>query len=329
MALRTVKKARISNFINIIGVIFMVSISCYNGLLVYATYADCDPLTTGLAKAKDQLLPLMVMEKYTDIPGLAGFFVAGVFAAALSTLSTAYNSMAAVVFEDFFKAHAKKEISEAKAFMIMRGTVLVLGTLSVLLVYIVQHMGQLLQLTFTIPATSLGPMLGVFSIGLLIPWIGKRATFFSVITVYFAFLIFILKTQLQVAQGAIRFDERPTSIDGCSYNFTSTNYTTTTTTTLAPDVEVDTPRKSISYLYFTLLGAVLVITLATILSFFFGFEDPKEVDPQCLAPFMRKFARERDSYEDHTEDNKKAGVTFELEFLNKNENGYNGKWTEK
>jgi Na+/proline symporter len=293
----------------------MISVSCYNGLLVYATYYDCDPLTTGLAKAKDQLLPLMVMESFHDIPGLAGFFVAGVFAAALSTLSTAYNSMAAVVFEDFFKAHSKGEISERKAFIIMRGTVLVLGTVSVLLVYIVQHMGPLLQLTFSIPATSLGPMLGVFSIGLMIPWIGKRATFYSVITVYVTFLVYVLKTQLSVATGSIRYDERPTSIEGCTYNFTSSDFTTTT---MAPGVDPVVPKRNISYLYFTLLGGILVIILASILSIFFGFEDPRKVDPQTLAPFMRRFFKQDFVPVDHEDrETKKGGkhTTFELDYL--------------
>lgn len=56
---------------------------CYCGLLIYATYFECDPLTTKLAKQKDQLLPLLVMDILGDYPGLPGLFVAGVFSAAL------------------------------------------------------------------------------------------------------------------------------------------------------------------------------------------------------------------------------------------------------
>lgn len=285
MSVKTVKKAKISNWINMLCIIMIISISCYNGLIIYAMYHDCDPFTTNLAKSKDQLLPLMVMQKFHDIPGFAGLFTAGVFAAALSTLSTAYNSMAAVFFEDLFKTFAKEKISDMKTFLIMRGTVFVLGTLSVVLVYVVQHLGQLLQLTYTIPATSLGPMLGVFLIGFCLPWIGRKATFYSACIVYFTMLVTVIVIQLRVAQGNIKFDERPVSIEGCSYNFT-------TTTTVAPDPEIyEAPRKSISYLYFTMIGAIAVILLSTIASFIFGFQDARKVNPRLLAPFLRRFIK--------------------------------------
>lgn len=66
-----------------LGTITIILLCGYAGLLVYATYHDCDPLTTKLAKAKDQLLPLLVMRVLGDFPGMPGLFVAGIFSAAL------------------------------------------------------------------------------------------------------------------------------------------------------------------------------------------------------------------------------------------------------
>jgi Na+/proline symporter len=289
MAVKTIKKARQSNLINMGCCIFIVSICCYNGLLVYAMYHDCDPFETNLIQNKDQLLPMMIMDKFHELPGFAGLFTSGVFAAALSTLSTAYNSMAAVAFEDIFKVMAKGKISKWATFFIMRGTVFILGCVSVALVYVVQNLGHLLQLTYTIPATSLGPMLGVFFIGFCIPWLGKKPTFYSAIIVYFTLLVTIILIQTRVAQGDIKFNEKPTSTLGCTYNFTIP----TTTTTIAPDdlEPIKEPRKSVSYLYFTMIGALAVITLSTVFSAFMGFEDPKKVNPRLLAPFMRRFIK--------------------------------------
>lgn len=67
----------------IAGTLTLIICCSYCGLLIYATYHDCDPLTTKLAKAKDQLLPLLVMRLFGDYPGLPGLFVSGVFSAAL------------------------------------------------------------------------------------------------------------------------------------------------------------------------------------------------------------------------------------------------------
>lgn len=66
-----------------IGIAVITLMVCYTGLLVYATYYDCDPVKTKLAKASDQLVPLLVMKVVGDYPGVPGLFVAGIFSAAL------------------------------------------------------------------------------------------------------------------------------------------------------------------------------------------------------------------------------------------------------
>lgn len=135
---------------NIGGAFVLMTMCNFCGLILYAKYFDCDPLTTKLVNAKDQLLPLFVMETLSKLPGFAGLFVAGIFSASLSTLSTVLNSAAAVVLEDFFKPLSKHPLSERKTAFIMRGTVLILGLISLLLVPVVQNMGGILQLGISI-----------------------------------------------------------------------------------------------------------------------------------------------------------------------------------
>lgn len=86
LALKDQKTARKGSIIYVIGITILISMCIYNGLLLYATYHDCDPLTTKLAKAKDQLVPLLVMQILQDIPGLPGLFIAGVFSGKYSQL---------------------------------------------------------------------------------------------------------------------------------------------------------------------------------------------------------------------------------------------------
>lgn len=158
-------------WIFIFGVIILLSMCSYCGLLIYAKYHDCDPLTTKLAKAKDQLLPLLVVDTLGNYPGLTGLFVAGVFSAALSSLSTGLNSMSAVMLEDFFKPFVQRPLTNFQTKYIMRGSVFIFGAICVCLVFVVEKLGAVLQLSMSLGAVSQGPLLGIFTMGVLIPWI--------------------------------------------------------------------------------------------------------------------------------------------------------------
>ncbi|KYN03431.1 Sodium-coupled monocarboxylate transporter 1 [Cyphomyrmex costatus] len=160
-----------------IGVTTLIIICGYSGMVIYAWYHECDPLTTKLARAKDQLLPLLVMNVLGNFPGLPGLFVAGVFSAALSSLSTGLNSMAAVVLEDFVKPFMKTPFTPRGADIFMKLTVVILGIICVALVFVVEQAGtHLLQLSISLGAITNGPSFGIFNMGILLPWInGKGA----------------------------------------------------------------------------------------------------------------------------------------------------------
>lgn len=280
----------------------------YNGLLLYATYHDCDPLTTKLAKAKDQIMPLYVMEILKKLPGLSGLFIAGVFSAALSSLSTALNSFAAVVLEDFCKPYVS-DISERTSAIIMRATVLIIGVLTVAMVYVVQHMGSVLQLALTVPSICFGPMLGVYIIGLMIPWIEKRATLYGALTGCTAMIAFITKVQIEVARGNITYPTKPVSIDGCKYDFPMSNATNTM------HLEPESSFFHLSFMYYTLFGSIIVVVSAVVYSLIFGFNDPSDVDLRLLAPFIRKhFAVRLDEKEQELIDGIKESTALKTDY---------------
>lgn len=58
---------------------------------------------TGRISSSDQLLPLFIVETVGHIPGFAGVFIAGIFSAAMSTVSACFNSLTAVTLEDYIK----------------------------------------------------------------------------------------------------------------------------------------------------------------------------------------------------------------------------------
>ena len=319
MALKDVRAARKGQMMFVVGVTIMIFLCVYNGLLLYATYHDCDPLTTKLAREKDQLMPLLVMEILKDFPGLPGLFIAGVFSAALSSLSTGLNAMSAVVLEDFCKPFMKGNISERKSKYIMRGTVLVLGVVSVALVYVVQHMGSVLQLSMSVPTAFFGPMLGVYIIGFTLPWIGKRAALYSAILGCAFMMVIVLKAQAEIAMGNLKFDLKPVSVDGCLYSFnlmsnsTISDALSTTTETIILGTSKEKHIYHISYLYYTIMGAMIVTTTSFVLSFVFGFQDAAEVDSRLLVPFLRKYIKSNDSREQFTSVNGKESTVHKFD----------------
>lgn len=310
MSLKNVKTARKGQMIYVFGVALMIFLCIYNGLLLYATYHDCDPLTTKLAKAKDQLTPLLAMEILKDLPGLPGFFIAGVFSSSLSSLSTALNAMSGVVLEDFCRPYMKSSISEKMSLYIMRATVLILGVLSVALVYVVQHMGAILQLSMSVPPACFAPLLGLYIIGFLIPWIGKKATLVGGIVGFLVVIYVASRAQADIAAGYMQSSIKPTSIEGCTYNFTLSSVTQSNQNL---DNFISTkPFHHLSYLYFLPLGAFVTILSALLLSFCFGFEDHRNLDGRLFAPFLRKYLKFRNT-DEKIEMDEETTFEFDLE----------------
>ncbi|XP_036321348.1 sodium-coupled monocarboxylate transporter 1 isoform X1 [Rhagoletis pomonella] len=207
-----------------IGIIALMGACFYNGLLLYATYHDCDPLSTKLAKVKDQLVPLLVMDILGVFPGMPGLFVAGVFSAALSSLSTGLNSLAAVILEDYIKPLGKTPLSERQTAFVMRLSVILMGALCVALVFVVERMGTVLQLSMTLGSITSGPLLGLFLIGVLIPWINGKSALAGGIASTCVVAWICIRAQLAISEGEIHYDEKPVSTYGCKYFFE--NFTT-------------------------------------------------------------------------------------------------------
>lgn len=54
-------------------------------------------------KLNSQILPYYVVEVAGSIPGISGLFIAGIFSAALSSMSANLNTVAGTIYEDFIR----------------------------------------------------------------------------------------------------------------------------------------------------------------------------------------------------------------------------------
>ncbi|XP_019874461.2 sodium-coupled monocarboxylate transporter 1-like isoform X2 [Aethina tumida] len=302
LSLPSIKSARRSLWIFTFGTILIILLSGYAGLLLFATYHKCDPLTTMLAREKDQLLPLLVMEILGDFPGLPGIFVAGIFSAALSSLSTGLNAMAAVFLEDFYKPFAKNGVSEKTTYYIMKLTVIILGAICVALVFIVEKLGAVLQLTMSFGAISSGPSLGIFTMGVLLPWVNAKGALIGGISGLSFMSWLCIRAQSLIASGDLTFPEKPVTTEGCHYHFTPKHSVPLLNLHLDPLVNITNVTHTdekfmiyrLSYLWYATMGAGITIIVGLLVSLISKPTDPRDLDPQLLAPCLRKWIKPRE-----------------------------------
>ncbi|XP_039303168.1 sodium-coupled monocarboxylate transporter 1 isoform X2 [Solenopsis invicta] len=294
LSLPTLQSARRALWIFMVGVTLLICLCGYAGMLIYAWYHECDPLTTKLARAKDQLLPLLVMNVLGEFPGLPGLFVAGVFSAALSSLSTGLNSMAAVVLEDFVKPFTKTPFTRRGADIFMKLTVVVLGAICVALVFVVEQAGtHMLQLSITLGSITNGPSFGIFNMGILLPWInGKGALIGGIVGLGFMGWLG-LSAEAAITSGKIKFDMKPVTTEGCTYSFSQVE---NLLLSVPPDSILDDVEETswalyrISYLWYTMAGALVTMGVGLIVTLITS-EDIEKLDPMLVAPFVRKYLK--------------------------------------
>ncbi|KAJ4443728.1 hypothetical protein ANN_05505 [Periplaneta americana] len=282
-----------------LGILGIVTMSCYTGLVIYATFYNCDPVSTHTIGKADQLLPYFVMEISESVPGLPGIFMSGVFSAALSSMSTGLNSMTGVIFEDLIRPVIKRPISEAYASLIMKVIVALIGTICVGMVFLVEHMGTLVQAGKSLAGITAGSLLGVFSLGMFFPWANaKGALAGGVLSMAFVGWISI-GSQIAIAKGFIKFPTKPVSIEGCEANLLNSTVMPAVMPVIIDKATVielwSCCRQEplymyrISYMWYTLIGVVTAITVGLVVSFLTQPNRPQDVNTDLLTPVIHRF----------------------------------------
>uniref|UniRef100_A0A6I8PN92 Sodium-coupled monocarboxylate transporter 1 n=1 Tax=Xenopus tropicalis TaxID=8364 RepID=A0A6I8PN92_XENTR len=276
---KTKGQAKLSLYINLIGLMIILACAVLCGLILYSVYKDCDPWTSQIISAPDQLMPYLVLDILQGYPGVPGLFVACAYSGTLSTVSSSINALAAVTVEDLIKPYT--HLSENKLSWISKGMSALYGILCIAMAAVASFMGSVIQAALSIFAMVGGPLLGLFSLGLFFPFCNSVGAIVG--------LLFGFSMSLWAGIGAQIYPplpERsrplPLSIAGCNFSTMDTNWTSMTTeptmamvTNLIP---LDTSERpvladywySLSYLYFSTLGTIVTILVGVIVSLMSG-----------------------------------------------------------
>lgn len=89
-------------------------------------------------------------------------------------MSAHLNTLGAVLYKDFFSKFLSTKISDQSANRIIKITVMVAGIICVGMIFIVERLGGIVQALGIIQGISTGPLLGLFTLGMLFPQVTTK-----------------------------------------------------------------------------------------------------------------------------------------------------------
>lgn len=283
------KHAKLALYLNLVGLWVILVCAVFSGLIMYAHFQGCDPWTAGFISAPDQMMPYFVMNLFEKMPGLPGLFVACAFSGTLSTVAASINALATVTYEDIVK-NIFKNISDRKGTWISKGLCVLFGALCTVMAVVASYMGGVVQAALSIHGMCGGPMLGLFSLGILFPWTNWKGALGGVLT-GFVMSFWVAIGAFIYPAPAIKTLPLLLRTDQCTLlNITvnstmSTPLLTTLSATTAPERSVLADNwYSISYLYYSAVGYISCIIVGLLISFITGRQHGKNIRPLLIRP---------------------------------------------
>ncbi|NXH84059.1 SC5A8 protein, partial [Edolisoma coerulescens] len=265
--------AKLSLYINLVGLWAILACATLCGLALYSIYKDCDPWTANQVSALDQLMPYLVLDILRDFPGVPGLFVASAYSGTLSTVSSSINALAAVTVEDLIKPYFKS-LSEKKLSWISMGMSLFYGGVCIAMAALASLLGALLQAALSIFGMVGGPLLGLFSLGILCSFANGIGAFVGLVSGFAISLWVGIGSQIY---PPLPERTKPLYLSTAGCNISSGNITSTeiplTTVFSTPGPERPALADnwySLSYLYFSTLGTLVTVVVGIIISLLTG-----------------------------------------------------------
>ncbi|RZC34409.1 SSF domain containing protein [Asbolus verrucosus] len=291
MAVPSLKKAKLCVVIFGLGMIFTKAISCFSGLIMYAKYKDCDPYTSKQINRPDQILPFYVLDVARSIPGLPGLFVSGVFSTALSTMSAYLNTLAGTIYEDFIRNYMPANTTDTSANNIIKAIVVISGIICVGLIFLVEHLGGVLQISGCFQGAYTGPLLGLFTLGMLFPSVTAKGALYGSVVGLVVMAWIVSGFQYHYIRGTIKYHYKPLSVEKCdSFNITSIirNITTTSST----DFDLHSQPFflfRVSFYWYPVIGALIVIVVGLLVTWICKEENENKYNKDLYSPIVHRF----------------------------------------
>ncbi|XP_034179767.1 sodium-coupled monocarboxylate transporter 1 [Osmia lignaria lignaria] len=300
---RKVVKTMMANM-PIICVLF--SLSWVVGMVIFANYADCDPLSLGYISKFDEIVPFYVEDKFLSVPGLLGLVMATLFNSALTLAVSNLNSLATVTFEDFLsQIPSLSDLKDNQQLQLIKLISVIYGVLIVGVSFLVAMLSGVIESSMLMTSATSGPLLGVFLLAMLVPcanWKGAAAgmVFSHVTTLWITFGHLTINNDVETL---------PLSTENCKNDTFSPwvtqpgdlmSITSNVTTKLWQNTSMVDGKSemgpieylySITYMYYALIGSLSTVIVGIIVSLITA--DPKGdmYEEHLLHPLAVKMSR--------------------------------------
>ena len=283
-SLPTIRQARIALLSVIPCVTILATMACFSGIVIFAYYAKdgCDPLASGKLNSANKIMMYFAADTVA-IPTIPGLFMAAVWAGPLSSASSALNSAAALLWEDFIKRHVN--VSDTRATLYVKGIVIAASVVSLGFSLLILHIGgNIIEIMSTFAGSLAGPASALFLLGGFFPWTNWKGATAGlavglVYGIWLSFGSFIYKSKHPTPP-------LPAPTYDCPGNFTPL----TTVETFPPPRGLDT-MYAISLLWVKGIVMAVSAVVMIIVSFVTGHRDPNSIPPELLHPWVRRCIR--------------------------------------
>lgn len=146
---------------------------CIMGLVLGTLVLQDDSFRAAIPFDKPDLMVPVFIRDYLP-HGLIGLLIVAIFSAAMSSMSSAVNSLSAAAVEDFF--HSRKPLSDRKYILYSKGAALFWGIVCIVLAFFTGDIAKtVIEAINKIGSVFYGPILATFVAAILIKRIHGRA----------------------------------------------------------------------------------------------------------------------------------------------------------
>ena len=175
----TEKEAKKSVWIAMLIYLPLTAIFLYIGTALFSFYGGESHLLNEAITKGDEVFPFFIA---TELPvGIKGLMIAAIMAASMSTVDSALNSSATVLFIDFYKRYFKPGASEKNSLRFLRLSTIVWGILGVAFALLMIRAKSALDVWWQISGIFGGGILGLFLLAIYNVRITKLQGILSVV----------------------------------------------------------------------------------------------------------------------------------------------------